>query len=254
MPSRLVHVTVVPAATISVAAPKLKLSIFPSAFDVCVCSALAAKPPEPLTNSAAATITEAAKTKINKPLLITFLPFRFWSDGFPRAVLFRRSSQRRVDHRQGVLPANIIHVSNSQNASQLLRRHLHRPRRVRPARLRLWKCRRSRGVKRHIAFDLLHRLMDMSVQHRNGAELFQIGQRLRAIVSAPAPLRINRPQRNVREHHNPRAVLQILHVVFQSSELFASQRSQSATLQVHDVYQPDEVHAFLLEAEPSRAL
>src|SRR5260370_1307575 len=129
-----------------------------------------------------------------------------------------------------MLPANIIHVGNSQHTSQLLRRHLHRPRGIGLPRLGLRKRRRSRGVKRHVAFHLLHRLVDVPVQHRHRAEFLQIRQRLRAIVCPPSPLRIHRPQWNVRKHHDRRARLQLLHVVFQPFELFVSQRSHSAGL------------------------
>src|SRR5260370_23966269 len=75
MSSRFVHVTVVPAATVSVAGPKLKLSIFTSTFDACACSALAVKPLALLISSTPAATTGAAKTSIHTRLLMTFLPF-----------------------------------------------------------------------------------------------------------------------------------------------------------------------------------
>src|SRR5437660_8935670 len=77
MSSRLVHVTMVPTATVSVVGPKLKLSILTSALDACVCSARAAKVLELPANSDAAVATDAAKTKLHTRLLMTFLPLYF---------------------------------------------------------------------------------------------------------------------------------------------------------------------------------
>src|SRR5437867_3382397 len=50
------------------------------------------------------------------------------------------SRERRIDHRQRVLPLNVVHISNSQNVLELLRRHFHWPRRSCLARFRLRKC------------------------------------------------------------------------------------------------------------------
>src|SRR5882757_5007134 len=76
MSSRLVHVTVVPTATVSVDGPKLKLSILTSALDTCVCSARTAKVLELLADSDTARTT-GAKTKLHTLLLMTFLPLYF---------------------------------------------------------------------------------------------------------------------------------------------------------------------------------
>jgi hypothetical protein len=70
---------VVPTGTVSVAGPKLKLSIFTSTLEACACSALAARLLEPANNAEAA-ITDAAKTKIHTLLLMMFLPLYFLSD------------------------------------------------------------------------------------------------------------------------------------------------------------------------------
>jgi hypothetical protein len=82
MSSRFVHVTVVPGATVSVVGPKLKLSILTSALDAGACPALAVTLLAPLTNSAAAATTGAAKTKIHTRLPMTFLPFLLLSVEF----------------------------------------------------------------------------------------------------------------------------------------------------------------------------
>ena len=98
------------------------------------------------------------------------------------------------------------------------------------------------------------RLVNVPVQHRDRAELLEVGQRLRAVFRAPAPLRVHAPQGNVREHDDRRAVLQMLDVVFQPFELLAAERAEAAGLQVQHVHQPDEVHAFRVEAVPPGSL
>src|SRR6202142_2977369 len=77
---------------------------------------------------------------------------------------------------------------------------------------------------------------------------------LGAFLRAPAPVRINRPEWNVREYHDRRAVLQVLDVVLHPRELLGTERTESPSLEIHHVYQPDEMHALLVEAVPSRAL
>src|SRR4029077_11281816 len=159
MSSRLVQVTVVPTATVIAVGPKLKLSIFTSALDACACPGLAASVFGPLTNTTAAAVINVAQTKIHTPLpLMIFFLSNFLQLYFSSRLL-RRLRQRGVHYGQGMLPANIIHVGNSQYAPHLLGRHFHRTRRIRFARLRLRKRGRCRGVKRHVAFHLLHRLV-----------------------------------------------------------------------------------------------
>src|ERR1700704_3186103 len=163
MSSRLVHVTVVPTATVSVAGPKLKLSIFTSALEACGCSARVAKVLELLADSDTAR-TIGARTKLHTLLLMTFLPLYFCKMKFRRRVV-RRLRQRGIDHREGMLPADIVHVCNSQYAAQLLRRYFHWPRRIGLPWLRLRKRRGGRGMKSHIAFHLLHGLVNVPIQH-----------------------------------------------------------------------------------------
>ena len=47
-----------------------------------------------------------------------------------------------------------------------------------------------------VSFHLLHHLVDMPVEHRNGSEGLQQRQEFSTVLRAPAPLRINAPQRN----------------------------------------------------------
>src|SRR6266496_111127 len=108
-------------------------------------------------------------------------------------------------------------------------------------------------MKSYVAFNLLHRLVDVPIQHRHRAELLQVRQRLRAVLRSPAPIRIYRPQRDMREHHDGRAVLQMLHIAFQPLELLVAQRAQPAGLQVQYVHKSDEVHASLVKTVPACA-
>src|ERR1700745_3969129 len=77
MSSRLVQVTVVPTATVSVAGQKLKLSTFTSA--LADCGAFAELPGEAATSSSVAIITIANRPAMHTVFLIMFLfPFLFF--------------------------------------------------------------------------------------------------------------------------------------------------------------------------------
>src|SRR5437667_5582337 len=186
-------------------------------------------------------------------LMFLFLSIDLLSDWFLSFGSFR-SRKRRIDDRQRVLPLNVIHIRNSKYAFELLRRYFHRSWRIRLSRLRLRKRRARRVVERDVAFDLSHRLMDVSVEHRHRAELLQTGERLRAILGSPAPLRIHRPQRNVREHHDGSAVLQVLYVVLQPLQLLVAKCPKSPGFQIHHVDQPDKMRPLLVKAVPTGAL
>src|SRR5665213_905964 len=77
----------------------------------------------------------------------------------------------------------------------------------------------ARGMERHVAFNLLHHLMDVPVQYRNRTESFQVRQRLRAVRGTPTPVLIHDPQRDVREYHDWRARRKWLDVFFQPFQL-----------------------------------
>src|SRR5438094_113901 len=123
-----------------------------------------------------------------------------------------------------MLPLDVIDIRYSQDASELLCRHLHRPRRVSFAWLRLWKRRRCRRVKSHRTFDLLQRLVNVPIQHGYRTEFLQVSQCLSAVLGTPAPFRIHGPQRNVSEHDDRCAGFQVLHVVFQPFELLGPEQ------------------------------
>ena len=103
-------------------------------------------------------------------------------------------------------------------------------------------------------FDLLHGLVNVSVQNGHRAKSLQVGKRLFAVVGAPAPLRINRPERDVREDDDGRAALQFGDVFLEPFELLVAEISQSAGLEVQHVDQADEMRSLLIEAVPAIAL
>jgi hypothetical protein len=71
---------------------------------------------------------------------------------------------------------------------------------------------------------------------------------------APAPLRIDRPQRDVSEDDDGRAALEALDVFLEPLELFLAEAAETARLQIDDVDEPDEVHAAFVEALPAGAM
>ena len=113
---------------------------------------------------------------------------------------------------------------------------------------------RHRGVQRDIAFDLLQHLMDVSIQHRDRSERTQQRHRLRGVGRAPAPGFPDRPQRNVREHHDRRRARDAREIAFQPGDLFVAELRQGARLEVLHVVQADEMHAALVEAVPRLAI
>src|SRR5437868_10504683 len=102
-----------------------------------------------------------------------------------------------------------------------------------------------------VSLNLLDGLMNMTVQDRDRSKPAKKSQRLLSVIRAPAPLRIDRPERNVRENYDGSAGRQRLEVFLQPVELFLAKESQAAFANIDDVDQPDEVHSFLIEAVPT---
>src|SRR5262245_30515223 len=93
--------------------------------------------------------------------------------------------------------------------------------------------------------------MDVAVQHGDRAKLPEIGKRLGAIVRAPAPFGIHRPEWNMSKHHDGRAAGKMLHIVFQPLQLLLAQATETTRLEVQDVDQANEMCALLIEAVPA---
>ena len=90
-------------------------------------------------------------------------------------------------------------IGDAQHVLELTCRNRQRPRAVAHTSLRLGIGGGARSVEGDVAFHFLHDLMDVAVEDRHRAEACEELQSFGRIVCAPAPLRINRPQRNVGE-------------------------------------------------------
>lgn len=161
--------------------------------------------------------------------------------------------QRSVYQRQRVISLREIYAGNAEQTAQFIGRHSQRPWPRCLTRLRLRKSGRHCRMERDISFHFLHRLMDMTVQHRDGAKPFQISQGLRRVFCSPAPLRIDRPKRNMGENHYRRTRGKTLQFFFQPRQLLFAQQTQSATVEVQHVHERDEVDAVLSETVPAAA-
>src|SRR5882762_5458256 len=113
---------------------------------------------------------------------------------------FPLALQRGVDDRKALIARLEVDAGNTEQAAELVVGDLHRPGRGGGARRRLRKRGRARGVEGDVALDLLHHLVDVAVEHRHRTEALEVIQRAGAVLGAPAPGRIDRPQRNMGEH------------------------------------------------------
>ena len=104
-----------------------------------------------------------------------------------------------------------------------------------------------------VAFDFLHDLVDVTVEHRHRSETLEIVERARRVFGAPAPGRIDAPQRNVREHDDRGRCRAALKVVLEPFELLVAEIPQASGLEIDHVDETDEVHTVGVEAVPARA-
>ena len=95
-------------------------------------------------------------------------------------------------------------AADAEQPAQLAGRHEFRAGRGRRAGRRLRKSGGARSVKSDGALDLLHQLVDVSVQHCDRAETGEQRERLRRILRAPAPFRRDGPERDMREDDDRR--------------------------------------------------
>src|SRR5208282_5757981 len=178
MSSLLVQVTVVPAFTVNCCGLKVKLSIDTALAGLC---ALAMRAPP-----ASSEPTTAPKTAAAIALRIIFLLLTL---------------QRRVDDREPLLVLLERDGGDAKHGAQPVGGDLlHRSRGGSATRRRLRKRGGAGGVERDVAFDLLHHLVDVAVEHRHRTEALEEFERAAAVFGAPAPIRIDGPERNVGEH------------------------------------------------------
>src|SRR5882724_4779110 len=126
---------------------------------------------------------------------------------------FPLALQRGVDDGEALIARLEVDAGNTEQAAELVVGDLHRPGRGGGARRRLRKRGRARGVEGDVALDLLHHLVDVAVEHCHRTEALEVIQRAGAVLGAPAPGRIDRPQRNMGEHddgHRFRFALEII--------------------------------------------
>src|ERR1700722_16944377 len=96
--------------------------------------------------------------------------------------------------------------------------------------------------------------MNVPVQNGDRTEALEQRKRLRAIIGAPAPFLVDHLQRDMRKHHDRRAVRPVLEVGFEPCELLGAEIAESAALQIDDVDEADEVDAVIVVAVPAGAL
>src|SRR6266481_9265281 len=109
-------------------------------------------------------------------------------------------------------------------------------------------------MERDVAFHLLNDLVDMTIEDAHGTKTLEVSQSLLAVVGPPTPLGINRPKRDMGKKDDGRAVGAALQIIFQPFQLVVSENAKSAFFDIHDVNQPHEMHALLVETVPTRPL
>ena len=149
------------------------------------------------------------------------------------------------------MSADDLDVCDPEHALQFACWNRHRSGVRCSPRCRLRECGRHRRVKRDVALNLLHDLMNVAVQNGHRTKAFEKGQRLRAVGGAPAPLLIDHPQRNVREDHDRRRRTQAREISLQPRELLRAQVAHCINL--YAIVQADKVNAFVVVAVPAVA-
>src|SRR5262249_11778407 len=145
----------------------------------------------------------------------------------------------------------VLHDSDArypEHAGQLLRGHFQRPGSRALARDRLRIGRGTRGMEGHVALDLLHDLVDVTIQHSDRAEAAQLLHELWGIRCSPTPRLVDGPQRHVRKHHDRRAGGATLEVVREPRELLGAERAEAAGLELQHVDKCYEVDTRVIEA------
>src|ERR1043166_8814917 len=92
----------------------------------------------------------------------------------------------------------------------------------------------------------------MAIKHRDRAEPFGQSEGLRTIRGAPAPIGINRPQRNMREHHDRPAGGLGLQIGLEPRKLLLAELAQA--LDRLYVGEPDKMDVLVVEAVPELAI
>src|SRR3984893_7087229 len=235
MSSRFFQVTVVPTFTLSCCGSKVKLSIITIVSSACA--------PPSCRRIAAAMASLIPRLRIPRLRSVADI-----ISNFPLAL------QRRVDDGEALFAGLEVDAGDTEQAAKLVVGDLHRTRRGSRARRRLRERGRTRGVEGDVALALLHHLVDMAVEHGHRAETLEVIQRAGAVLGAPAPFRVDRPQRNMREHHDRRGFRTALEVVLQPFELLRAEIAEASGPEVDHVDEADEVNAAGVEGVPAGPL
>src|ERR1700730_899753 len=150
--------------------------------------------------------------------------------------------QRLVDDGKPLLSALEGDVGDAEHRAQLVVGDFQRSRRGRRTRRWLREGGRPGGVEGDVAFDFLHDLVNVAVEHRDRAEALEIVERARRVFGAPAPGWIDRPQRNVGEDDDRGRCRPALEVALQPFELLIAEIAQPASVEIDHVDEADEVH------------
>ena len=108
-------------------------------------------------------------------------------------------------------------------------------------------------MERDVALDFLHHLMDVAIEHGHRTEALQIGEGAAAVVRAPAPVRIDGPERDMGKNNNRGRSRPAPKIGLKPFELFIAEIAKAAWLQIDDVDEPDEVHALRIKTVPACA-
>lgn len=145
------------------------------------------------------------------------------------------------------------HIGYAEDAPQFSGIHFHRSGLRRRAGRGLRKRGGHRGVEIQVPLGLFHYLVDVPVEHGHRTETFQEREGARAIFRAPTPLRVNFPERDVREDNDGRAVGNSFQIVGDPRELVLAEHAEPALANVEDVIEADEMRPLVIEAKPAIA-
>src|SRR3979490_2157451 len=139
-------------------------------------------------------VTLVSSARTGAPLKHTAIAAAMAVRPRPRGVndvmLIPSALQRRVDDGEALIAGLEVDTGDAEQRAKLVVGDLHRPGRGGRSRCGLWERGRARGVEGDIAFDLLHHLVDVAIQHGHRAKAFEVIQRAGAILGPPTPARV----------------------------------------------------------------
>src|SRR5260370_42259889 len=94
----------------------------------------------------------------------------------------------------------------------------------------------------------------MAVEHGHRAELLEVRQGLGAVVRNPAPVLIDRPERDMSKQDARRRCRTTFDIVLQPFELLGAELAQTAGFEIGPINQYDEMHAVGVESVPAVTL